>query len=31
MLAPDGFTLRQALLPIIQRLAGGPLPRVWTL
>jgi urease accessory protein len=31
MLAADGFTLRQALVPVIQRLAGGPLPRVWSL
>ena len=28
--APDGFTLRQALLPALEILRGGaPLPRVW--
>ena len=31
MLAPDGFGLRRILLPIIQRLAGGPVPKVWSL
>jgi urease accessory protein len=29
VLAPDGFALRQALIPALQSL-GGPLPRIWT-
>ncbi|MDQ0462660.1 urease accessory protein [Caulobacter ginsengisoli] len=29
VLAPDGFALRQALIPALQAL-GGPLPRIWT-
>lgn len=29
MLAEDGFTLRQSLIPILDRLSGGPLPRCW--
>jgi urease accessory protein len=31
MLAPDGFALRRVLVPLARRLAGGPLPRVWSL
>ena len=28
-LAPDGFTLRQTLVPALQLLRQGPLPRTW--
>ena len=31
VLAPDGYTLRQSLLPAIERLSGAPLPRTWML
>lgn len=31
MLAADGFGLRRVLIPIMQRLAGGPVPKVWSL
>ena len=31
ILAPDGYTLRQSLLPAITRLSGAPLPRTWML
>lgn len=31
ILAEDGFQLREALLPAIECLAGGPLPKVWRL
>jgi urease accessory protein len=31
LLAPDGFALRRALLPIITLLRGAPPPRVWML
>jgi urease accessory protein len=31
MLAPDGFTLRQRLIPVIEHLAGRALPKVWRL
>ncbi|WP_298430896.1 urease accessory protein UreD [uncultured Jannaschia sp.] len=29
ILAPDGFALRAALMPILRRLSGAPLPRPW--
>ena len=29
--APTGFALRRALLPILARLRGAPLPRTWTM
>ncbi|MEM1161377.1 MAG: urease accessory protein UreD [Pseudomonadota bacterium] len=29
--APDGFTLRKALLPALETLTGKSLPKVWTL
>ena len=29
VLAADGFLLRRALLPVLDRLSGGSLPRVW--
>ena len=29
LLAEDSFTLRQTLLPVLQRLNGAPLPRCW--
>ena len=29
--APDGFTLRRALIPVLETLRGAPLPRVWML
>jgi urease accessory protein len=31
ILAEDGFGLRQALVPAVELLAGGPLPKVWRL
>lgn len=31
ILASDGYTLRQSLLPAIERLSGAPLPRNWML
>ncbi len=31
LLAPDGFALRNTLVPLITRLTGAPLPKVWTL
>jgi urease accessory protein len=31
MLAPDGLDLRRTLVPLITRLGGRPLPRVWSL
>ena len=31
VLAEDGFWLRQALVPAVELLAGGPLPKVWRL
>ncbi|GHF40999.1 urease accessory protein UreD [Seohaeicola zhoushanensis] len=31
VLARDGYTLRQSLLPAIERLSGAPLPRTWML
>ena len=31
LLAPDGFDLRRALVPVLTRLAGRPLPKVWSL
>jgi urease accessory protein len=31
ILAEDGFRLRQALVPAVELLAGGPLPKVWRL
>lgn len=30
LLAPSGHRLRSALIPLLQRLRGGELPRVWT-
>lgn len=30
LLAPSGHRLRGALIPLLQRLRGGELPRVWT-
>ena len=30
LLAPSGHGLRNALIPLLQRLRGGALPRVWT-
>lgn len=29
LLAPDGFELRRSLVPLLERLAGAPLPRTW--
>ncbi|MDX1781909.1 MAG: urease accessory protein UreD [Thalassovita sp.] len=29
LLAPDGFTLRKSLIPVLQRLNGATLPRTW--
>lgn len=29
VLAEDGFALRKSLIPILNRLSGGPLPRCW--
>lgn len=31
LLARDGLALRRALVPIMERLAGGPVPKVWSL
>ncbi|NCO87192.1 MAG: urease accessory protein UreD [Rhodobacterales bacterium] len=31
LLMRDGFTLRRALIPVIERLTGAPLPKVWRL
>ncbi len=31
LLARDGLTLRRALIPVIERLTGAPLPKVWRL
>lgn len=31
ILAQDGFELRQTLIPALELLAGGPLPKVWRL
>ena len=31
LLAPDGFALRRSLVPLITRLGGMALPRVWSL
>ncbi len=31
MLAPDGFELRQRLIPVIECLTAAPLPKVWRL
>lgn len=31
ILAEDGFRLRQALVPAVELLSGGPLPKVWRL
>ncbi|TNC48996.1 urease accessory protein UreD [Rubellimicrobium rubrum] len=31
LLAPDGFVLRRMLVPLITRLTGAALPKVWTL
>jgi urease accessory protein len=31
VLAEDGFRLRQSLVPAVELLAGGPLPKVWRL
>lgn len=31
LLAPDGFTLRKSLLPLIAALTDTPLPRTWTI
>ncbi|WGH79967.1 urease accessory protein UreD [Jannaschia ovalis] len=31
LLAPDGWTLRRALLPVLDRLTGGTLPICWRL
>jgi urease accessory protein len=31
LLAPDGFALRAALIPLITSLTGSPLPKVWRL
>lgn len=31
LLAPDGFALRRALVPLIVRLTGQPVPKVWSL
>ena len=29
LVAPDGFTLRRALIPVLEMLRGAPLPTVW--
>ena len=31
LLAQDGFALRRQLIPVVEALAAGPLPRVWRL
>jgi urease accessory protein len=31
LLARDGFALRATLLPLLRALAGGPMPKVWSL
>ena len=31
LLASDGFTLRQSLIPLIEALSAAPIPRVWRL
>ena len=31
LLAPDGFLLRRALVPILELLKGASLPRSWSL
>ncbi|PYE84088.1 urease accessory protein UreD [Pseudoroseicyclus aestuarii] len=31
LLAIDGFALRAALIPLLERLSGAPLPKVWRL
>lgn len=31
LLAPDSFELRRSLIPLIEALGGGPLPRTWTI
>lgn len=31
LLAPDSFLLRQALVPVMAQLRGGPLPKTWML
>ncbi|MCC5973996.1 MAG: urease accessory protein UreD [Rubellimicrobium sp.] len=31
MLAGDGFEMRRGLVPVLEHLAGGPLPKVWRL
>ena len=31
MIAEDGYSLRQSLVPILERLNGAPLPKTWTL
>ncbi|MEL6641893.1 MAG: urease accessory protein UreD [Pseudomonadota bacterium] len=31
MLAPDSYLLRQALVPVVAHLQGGPLPKTWML
>ncbi len=29
VLSPDGFALRQTIVPLLQDLAGGPIPKTW--
>ena len=31
LLVADGFALRQALVPLVERLSGRPVPKVWSL
>ncbi len=31
LLAPDGYLLRQSLVPVIERLQDAPIPRTWTI
>ena len=31
LIAPDSFLLRQALVPVVAHLQGGPLPKTWML
>lgn len=31
ILAPDGFDLRRVLIPVVERLSGAALPKVWRL